>query len=464
MAKTYRRNARGRMTWVWYQQTWFYQLISLLVVGLGWLVGFLGFGLKRLGLDLGFDLVSWVCVGLGLGTFLVFTLVAFYRFAKGLKSSGRLAVYIGELRAIKAVEKGLLSAGLVRRTVSEAMVDVPTCVLYEVEDRTILRIEKLPSVSDIAKVAEAVTSSLRAGKFADYAVSEPHQTSDGLYYEFELTDVNRDLTFCPSSVDELVPEDPYKFRLMTNLVWDYPGQAHAVLSGLTGSFKTTTAMAILAQALGSGADVYLFDMKNELTGFKEILGSEHVASTPEAILSLLGKLVEDMNRRNERIGLEITQRGLVGLSGADLNAKPVFIFCEELGALTEAYDSKDRKLFHGYLKQIAMMGRACLYNLVCLLQVASVDSMPSGIRSNTNLKILLGKSTSEMVTQVFSGGYADQVTTNPGKFRGWFFLSGVSSQPGLFFVPNLHKNGLNSLDTFRYLHEVGRTRIFDETI
>ena len=71
------------MTWVWYQQTWFYQLISLLVVGLGWLVGFLGFGLKRLGLDLGFELVSWVCVGLGLGTFLVFTLVAFIVLLKG---------------------------------------------------------------------------------------------------------------------------------------------------------------------------------------------------------------------------------------------------------------------------------------------------------------------------------------------------------------------------------------------
>lgn len=464
MAKTYRRNARGRMTWVWYQQTWFYQLISLLVVGFGWLIEFVGSALKRLGLDFGLDLVSRVCVALGFGAFLVLAWVAFYRFAKGVKSPGRLAVYIGELRAIKAVEKGLLSAGLVRRTVSEVMVDVPTCDLYEVEDRTILRVEKLPSVSDIAKVAEAVTSSLRVGKFADYAVSEPLQTPDGLYYEFELTDVNRDLTFCPGSVDELVPEDPYKFRLMTNLVWDYPSQAHAVLSGVTGSFKTTTALAILGQGLAVGAEIYIWDTKNELTGFKEILGSDHVVSTSEEILSLLGKLVEDMNRRNERIGLEIAKRGRIGLSGADLNARPVFIFCEELGALTEVYEAKDRKLFHGYLKQIAMMGRACLYNLVCLLQVASVDSMPAGIRSNTNLKILLGKSTSEMITQVFSGGYADQVTTNPGKFRGWFFLNGVSTQPGLFFVPNLYKHGLNTLDTFRYLHEVGRTRMFDDTI
>ena len=68
-----------------------------------------------------------------------------------------------------------------------------------------------------------------------------------------------------------------------------------------------------------------------------------------------------------------------------------------------------------------MLGRSCLYEIICLLQVATVESVPAGIKSNANLKILLEKSTSEMVTQVFSNGYADQVTNNPGRFRGWFF-------------------------------------------
>ena len=171
-----------------------------------------------------------------------------------------------------------------------------------------------------------------------------------------------------------------------------------------------------------------------------------------------------MKYRHERLAIEATKSGMIGVTGADYNARPVFIIAEELGALTEAYDAKERKLFHGYLKQIAMLGRSCLYEIICLLQVATVESAPAGIKSNTNLKILLEKSTSEMVTQVFSNGYADQVTNNPGRFRGWFFLNGETTQPSMFYVPDLHKNNLNTLETFKKLYAIGQQRDYNETI
>ena len=56
-----------------------------------------------------------------------------------------------------------------------------------------------------------------------------------------------------------------------------------------------------------------------------------------------------------------------------------------------------------------------------------------------------------MVTQVFSSGYADQVTNNPGRFRGWFFLNGETTQPVMFYVPDLYTNKLNTLETFKTL-------------
>ena len=102
----------------------------------------------------------------------------------------------------------------------------------------------MPSVADVAKVAEAVNSSLRNGKLADYAVTEPTETPDGLYYIFALHDVNRDLTFVPRSISDLVPSNPYVFKLMDGVDWSYVSQSHAILSGLTGSHKTTTMFAI----------------------------------------------------------------------------------------------------------------------------------------------------------------------------------------------------------------------------
>lgn len=465
MAKTYRRNAFGRMSWVIYQRPWFWQFVALAVMACGWAVWRFDVALKGLGLNFG-TVLYLVFVGLeviGLSTFVVLVSVGSVKVAKDLKSIRRLSDYQAEKKAIRAVENGLLKAGLVRKTVSEQMVDVPACAIVADDMHTVLTVEKLPGVADVAKVAEAVNSSLRKGRFANFAVSEPIQTADGLYYEFELSDVNRDLTFYPEKLEDLVPDDPYRIRLMSNVTWDYPSEPMAIISGLTGSFKSTTMFAMLAQMLGAGADVYIIDYKHELEGFKGILGADHVVSDPEEILEMLGKLVQSMMKRHERIAKATTAKGVISLTGADLNARPVFIIAEELGALSEAL-GRDKKVLHGYLQQIAMLGRSCLYNLVNLLQIASVENSPAGLKSNTNLKILLGKSTSEMVTQVFSNGYAEQVTNNPGKFRGWYFLNGKTSQPLLFFVPNLHKHGLMTLDTFAKLKEIGKQRKYDDTL
>lgn len=465
MAKTYKRNSFGRMTWVWYERPWFWQIIALVVVVVGLVIRYVGLALSGLGLELsGVALVWRVLIGVGLVVFVGVTLWRALELIKDLKSPRRISDYLTERRASKAVERGLLSAGLVRKTVSETMVQVPTCSIAVGDQSTVLTLEKLPSIADVVKVSEAVNSSLRRGKLADYAVTEPTETPDGLYYIFELHDVNRDLTFIPAGISDLVPSDPYVFKLMSGVDWSYVSQSHAILSGLTGSHKTTTMFAILAQALGAGAEVYIIDYKHELTGFKSFLGSDHVVSDPEDVLKMLADVVAKMKYRHERLAIEAAKSGMIGVTGADYNARPVFIIAEELGALTEVYDAKERKLFHGYLKQIAMLGRSCLYEIICLLQVATVESAPAGIKSNTNLKILLEKSTSEMVTQVFSNGYADQVTNNPGRFRGWFFLNGETTQPTMFYVPNLHKNNLNTLETFKKLYEIGRQRDYNETI
>lgn len=465
MAKTYKRNSFGRMTWVWYERPWFWQIIALVVVVVGLVIRYVGLALSGLGLELsGVALVWRVLIGVGLVVFVGVTLWRALELIKDLKSPRRISDYLTERRASKAVERGLLSAGLVRKTVSETMVQVPTCSIAVGDQSTVLTVEKLPSIADVVKVSEAVNSSLRRGKLADYAVTEPTETPDGLYYIFELHDVNRDLTFIPAGISDLVPSDPYVFKLMSGVDWSYVSQSHAILSGLTGSHKTTTMFAILAQALGAGAEVYIIDYKHELTGFKSFLGSDHVVSDPEDVLKMLADVVAKMKYRHERLAIEAAKSGMIGVTGADYNARPVFIIAEELGALTEVYDAKERKLFHGYLKQIAMLGRSCLYEIICLLQVATVESAPAGIKSNTNLKILLEKSTSEMVTQVFSNGYADQVTNNPGRFRGWFFLNGETTQPTMFYVPNLHKNNLNTLETFKKLYEIGRQRDYNETI
>jgi hypothetical protein len=459
MAKTYKRNSFGRMSWVLYERPWFAQVVALVVLVFGLIFRFLSLALKGLGLTFANILIAF-----GLIVFVCITFLKALKLVKELKSLGRILDYLTEKKAGRDVERGLLSAGLVRKTVSETMVQVPTCTVAVGDQGTILTVEKLPSVADVAKVSEAINSSLRTGKLADYAVTEPIETPDGLYYIFELHDVNRDLTFVPQGINDLIPDNPYIFKLMEGVEWSYESQPHAIISGLTGSHKTTTMYALLAQALAIGAEIYVLNYKSEMTGFKTFLDSDHVVSDPDCILRMLDGVVKKMKRRHELLSLEAIKTGRISVTGADFNVRPVFIIAEELGALSEAYDSKERKIFHGYLKQIAMLGRSCLYEIICLLQIATVESAPAGIKSNTNLKILLEKSTSEMVTQVFSSGYADQVTNNPGRFRGWFFLNGVTTQPSMFYVPDLHKNKLNTLEVFEKLYNIGQKREYNDAL
>ena len=52
MVKTYKRNSFGRMTWVWYERPWFWQIIALVVVVVGLVIRYVGLALTGLGLEL----------------------------------------------------------------------------------------------------------------------------------------------------------------------------------------------------------------------------------------------------------------------------------------------------------------------------------------------------------------------------------------------------------------------------
>lgn len=457
MAKIYKRNTKGRMAQVYYQTSVFWFFAGVMVWLVAGCIGLIGVMLGRLSIHV--QSIAIICmIAIMFGGLLVF--VPVFAMFQAIKRSGGLRAYMYNRKSIRAVEDGLLSAGLVRKIVGEDVVEVPTCAIVVDKERTYITVERLPSLADSGKVGEAITSSLRVGRYADYAVSNPHETPDGLYYRYELVDVNRDLTYRPRTISDLVPSDPYKFQLMEGLEWSYQSQAHAIISGLTGSRKSSTMRAILAQALGAGADVYILDYKSEMIGFKAILGADHVVSDPADILGMLELLVQKMKVRHEEIAQLTVEKGLLGATGADFGARPVFIIAEELGGLTQAYtDAKERKRLQECLQAIAMLGRSCLFNLIVLLQIASVEHAPSGLKSNTNLKMLLGKSTSEMVTQVFSHG-AD-VPLNPGLGRGYVYVNGETTTPTLYYTPDLRTNGLDRMETYCALYDIGRKRQYN---
>lgn len=78
---------------------------------------------------------------------------------------------------------------------------------------------------------------------------------------------------------------PFKIVLQKGLIVDFEKSPGLGLFGKSGAGKTTTLLAVLAQFLAGGSQVYLVDGKNELQALSNVLQR---ASGVSDVLSMLG--------------------------------------------------------------------------------------------------------------------------------------------------------------------------------
>lgn len=190
-----------------------------------------------------------------------------------------------------------------------------------------------------------------------------------------------------------------KFKLMSNI--EIPLNQHITINGQTGSGKSY----LLEQLLGvfhSLGKVVLIDGKlsdgarwarthNNVELIKPHISDDSTGSSIgsdllEAVNDRLNRLETEMYRRQEKL----FQQDKISTDYRSLGVKPIFLVIDELAALTIGASRQSKQDFFDHLTRLSLLARESGIVLVLSLQQARNDALPTAVRAQMGIKILLG--------------------------------------------------------------------------
>lgn len=240
-----------------------------------------------------------------------------------------------------------------------------------------------------------------------------------------------------------------KLTISEKVGWQFGSPPHVLLAGSTKSGKTVLLENLVAQYLNIGAEIKLLDPKNGelswLVGKKleDRLGYKVVYNSPFQIAGALREAVEEMNRRFQVMADNpntYISKGKV-LSWAEVNGNyPLVIVLDEgIAFKTEAETTKEGKQAYqeamSNLGSLLVKSRQASIEVIVGLQRASSDFIPTYMRQNFGVALLLGSTTSDLDScrMMFSSQDIDYKTCDIG--TGYIQIDGVIPQPRYVEVP-----------------------------
>ena len=234
-----------------------------------------------------------------------------------------------------------------------------------------------------------------------------------------------------------------------NCCWRLGAPPHVLLAGSTRSGKTVMIENLVAQYLTLGSDIKLLDPKKGdlswLVGKKleDRLGYKVVYNSPFQIAGALREAVEEMNRRFQVMADNpdiYVYKGKV-LSWADVkgNFPLVVVLDEGIAFKTEAETSKEGKKAYeeamSNLGSLLVKSRQASIEVIVGLQRASSDFIPTYMRQNFGVALLLGATTadSDSCRMMFSSQDIDYKTCDIG--TGYIQIDGVIPTPRYVETP-----------------------------
>ena len=231
--------------------------------------------------------------------------------------------------------------------------------------------------------------------------------------------------------------------------WKFGSPPHVLLAGSTKSGKTVMIENLVAQYLTLGADIKLLDPKRGdlswMIGKKleDRLGYKVVYNSPFQISGALREAVEEMNRRFQIMADNpdtYIYKGKV-LSWADVkgNSPLVVVLDEGIAFRTEAETTKEGKKAYeeamSNLGSLLVKSRQASIEVIVGLQRASSDFIPTYMRQNFGVALLLGSTTadSDSCRMMFSSQDIDYKTCDIG--TGYIQIDGVIPTPRYVETP-----------------------------
>ncbi|MDU3846267.1 MAG: FtsK/SpoIIIE domain-containing protein [Clostridium perfringens] len=333
--------------------------------------------------------------------------------------------------------------------------------------QAIVSLERLPAMNNVDELIILVSNSFR-GKYKNFAVVDFVEADDTLSFNFTLEDVNVIKTFTPKSLREVKTDDCYKIRLQNDLIWQLNKAPHGIISGVTNSGKTTTIYQIILSCFLNGINdikndikdgsLYLVDPKNEFTALSSFYSNIYTEIAD--IFEMLEMVNSNLENRQKYISEMIAKTGKLGATGYDFDIKCDIIIIDELTSLissipTSKKEEFNQDRFYRLISQIIQRGRSSGVYLIFAGQNFNADTLKVAIRNAPAFRLLLGAGTQEDYKFIFSNNTETIKKGLPAAFMGYYTLSGFVNNPQRFYVPNLHKYNLNTLESFTKAYKKG---------
>lgn len=362
--------------------------------------------------------------------------------------------YLSSLSLERSIRRAFLNTMTINLMKDVPRVEVPRIKVTFNNDKICIFVQRLAGMNDVEKIKTNIDAAI-VGRYKSFAVVEAIQADDGTHFDFCLEDLGSDKTFVPHSIEDL-KQKSYFIKLQENLVLNLSKYPHIAVWGQTGSGKTTVLMSIIAQCLSNKTDLYFVDGKNEFSSFSVFYPKEKIATDNQEVVSLLKRVSETIMKRQKRMANAVQKRKELGLTGFDIRLKPIVVIADEIGSIVASMTAKQKKELVSNLLQIVQKGRSVSVFLVMASQSPATTVLPSDIRSQFSTRILLGSATGDTQRMAF-----DQTATEGGveKFQGYYMTNGKTVQPQKFFVPNLYKHDLASMQVFEELYKEGKRRL-----
>lgn len=403
-------------------------VVSFFLASHGFPADLVKVGLVALAVFLG--LVSWQ-VGL------------YWRYLGSIK---RILSYWGNILLVWSLQTSLLNAKTTGAVASHSYRVLPRIWVYKESEKIFFKIQKVPGSfeADLDNLAELVGSTLGDR----WEVTGKSLDPSGVWFEIVCSRVNEHLRFTPKTIAE-IPQPAYTLKLMNGVNVDMTSLPHLAIFGLTGSRKTSTLLALIAEVLPT-SEVYFLDGKNEFSVLSSFIPADHFASSEEDILNLLNNLIKIMKKRAELVNEEVKERGVMGLTAKAVGLKPIYLIVDEYASVKASF--KKPKDLDALMLRMLMQFRAYGMYILYASQSPNSSVLPVQMREQFGTYILLGTANDDTQRMVF-GEPATKGTVSLGN---GFYITKTAEMPTpqRFEVPDFYAHGLNGLETLRRLYDL----------
>lgn len=415
--------------WIW---------ISLGIAGVAFYLVSQGFpadlvkiGLVASGIFLG--LISWQ-VGL---------------YWKYLGSVRRVLSYWSNLSLIWSLQTSLLNAKNTGAVASHSYRVLPRIWVYKESEKIFFKIQKIPGSfeEDLDHLAELVGATLGDR----WEVTGKSLDPSGVWFEIVCGRVNEHLRFTPKTISE-IPQPAYTLKLMNGVNVDMTSLPHLAIFGLTGSRKTSTLLAFIAEVLPT-SEVYFLDGKKEFSVLSSFIPADHFANDEEEILNLLEHLIEVMKKRANIVNDEVKRRNVMGLTAKKVGLKPIYLIVDEYASVKASF--KKPKELDGLMLRMLMQFRAYGMYILYASQSPNSQVLPVQMREQFGTYILLGTANDDTQRMAFG----EVATTGTVPLGSGYYLTKTAEMPTpqRFEVPDFYTHHLNGIDTLKKLYAEQKT-------